>query len=435
MIKKFLNSKFKKDLSFSYITQALKVGFGFIQLFLINRYFGVEVYGQLTIIVSAAGIFSVFLTARSSEAVTRFFTREIIKNNLENAKLVLFIGFAIDLVTALILVLVIFLFSDLISTTFIKNTNLNTEVFLYSFVVFFGFLRGTLFGYFQSKEMFSQINSIRIFESSIKVLALIVTIFMIRESSLVEIIYIFIFASFLSLLYSVIIFVKYYKTQFKNIELLFNKEILGEYWSFNIKTFSSSSLKAGAANIDNLVLGYFSNMETVGIYQTVKRLLSPVSFVVQPFTTLTLSKIVKFYEKKEFLLLHNLIKNLTIKLVIISIILIIILFMIIKPFLLFQNIHFNVSLMMSFILLSIYYILPTMIWWGRNFIIMHNPMLPVYSNLLLSINSIWIPVVLFQLNYFDALTTISMAILLAYIPSWLFAPIVYLKFMKKKGVI
>ena len=174
-------------------------------------------------------------------------------------------------------------------------------------------------------------------------------------------------------------------------------------------------------------------METVGIYQTVKKLLSPVSFVTQPFTTLTLSKIVKFYEKKEFLLLHNLIKNLTIKLVIISITLILLLFMILKPFLLFQNIQFNVSLMISFILLSVYYILPTMIWWGRNFIIMHNPMLPVYSNLLLSINSILIPVVLFQLNYFDALTTISMAILLAYIPSWLFAPIVYLKFMKKRG--
>lgn len=40
---KLLNSKFKKDLIFSYFTQGVTIGFGFLQLFLINRYFGVEI--------------------------------------------------------------------------------------------------------------------------------------------------------------------------------------------------------------------------------------------------------------------------------------------------------------------------------------------------------------------------------------------------------
>jgi len=81
MIKKLLNSKFKKDLSFSYLAQAITISFGFLQLFLINRYFGVATFGQLAIIMSTAGIFSSLLTARSSEAVTRFFKREELKLN------------------------------------------------------------------------------------------------------------------------------------------------------------------------------------------------------------------------------------------------------------------------------------------------------------------------------------------------------------------
>jgi O-antigen/teichoic acid export membrane protein len=74
LLKKLINTKFKKDLAFSYFTQGITIGLGFIQLFLINRYFGVETYGQLAIIMSTAGIFSALLTARSSEAITRFFT-------------------------------------------------------------------------------------------------------------------------------------------------------------------------------------------------------------------------------------------------------------------------------------------------------------------------------------------------------------------------
>ena len=74
MFKKCLNSKFKKDLIFSYFAQGITIGFGFIQLFLINRYFGVETYGQLAIIMSTAGIFSALLTARSSEAI--FYKRD-----------------------------------------------------------------------------------------------------------------------------------------------------------------------------------------------------------------------------------------------------------------------------------------------------------------------------------------------------------------------
>jgi O-antigen/teichoic acid export membrane protein len=431
MIKKLLNSKFKKDLSFNYFTQGISIGFGFLQLFLINRYFGVEVFGQLAIIMSTSGILSALLTARSSEAITRFFTREILNSNLENAKFILSIGFIIDLITALLLVVLVYIFSDFIAQTFIKNLKFNNEVFLYSFVVFFGFLRGTLFGYFQSKEMFFHINSIAVFESFLKIIFFLFVIFVLQETTLHEIILTLIVSSIITFICAFSLFLKEYKVQFQNIQYIYNRKVLKEYWGFNLKTFTSSSLKVSATNIDNLILGYYVNTEVVGTYQTIKKLLSPISFLIAPFSTLTLTKIVKYYENREFELMHTMIKNTTFKLVALSVLIVLLLSSILKYFLIIQGINYTTDILLSFLLLSVFYLLPTFIWWGRNFIIIHNPSIPIYSNLLLSINSIWIPIALYQLDYFSGLVTICLGVLLAYIPSWLFAPIIYIKFMKR----
>jgi len=218
------------------------------------------------------------------------------------------------------------------------------------------------------------------------------------------------------------------------VKFKYNKPLLKEYWSFNLKTFTSSSLKIGASNIDNLILGYYANSESVGIYQTLKKLLSPISLMIAPFTTLTLSKIITYYENKNFIRLHALVKNITLKLFFLSIGVVFMLLIVLKFYLEIQNIQYNEITIISFAFLSIFYLLPVFIWWGRNFIILYNPLLPIYSNILLSINSIWIPILLYKLNYFDGLITICLGIVLAYIPSWLFAPIVYIKFMRKQGI-
>ena len=435
MIKKLLNSKFKKDLIFSYATQAISISFGFLQLFLINRYFGVNIYGQLAIIMSTAGIFSSLLTARSSEAVTRFFKREELNKNYENAKFVLFIGFVIDFITAMILVLLIYISAEFISTTFLKNESLQQEIVLYSIVIFFGFLRGSFIGFLQSQELFKEINTIAIVESVLKVTFLLISIFVLHRYGLNSVIYVLILASLFSFLYTLYLFFKYYKDKYIRIRFVFNTLILKEYWNFNIKTFISSSLKVGASNIDNLILGYYTNTMTVGIYQTIRKILLPLSLLISPFSTLTLPKFIFYFEQKQFMQLNELIKKITIKLFLLSIVLLVILFLLLQPYLSYQNIQYSNTILISFFILAIHYILQLFMWWGRNFIILYNPILPIYSNLLLSINSIWIPIMLFQINYFDELITICLGILLAYIPSWLFAPIIYLKFMKKEKVI
>ena len=70
-------------------------------------------------------------------------------------------------------------------------------------------------------------------------------------------------------------------------------------WSFNIKTFTSSSLKAGNSNIDNFLIAYFINVQMVGIYQIIKKILSPIGSFVSPFSMLVYPKLVNYFETKQ----------------------------------------------------------------------------------------------------------------------------------------
>jgi O-antigen/teichoic acid export membrane protein len=381
MIKKLLNSKFKKDLLFSYLTQAITISFGFVELFFINRYFGIVIYGQLAVIMSTAGIFSALLTARSSEAVTRFFKREELNKNYENAKFILIIGLSIDFITAIILVFLIYSLANFIAITFLKNINLSNEIIMYSFITFFIFLRGTFIGYLQSKEMFVKINTINIIESFCKILGLIVVIFIFKSYTLKNVIYIFLIASIISFIYTFFIFIKSYIYEYYQVKLKINKFILKEYWNFNIKIFFSSTLKAGNQNVDNLIISYFLNTEIVGIYQTLKKVLSPIIIVATPFSMLVYPKLIHYFETKQKEKFKNIITKISLYLFLLGIGYSLIAYCFLNLIFGLMNIRFEDIYNLYYILLAILYILLSQMWWLRAFSNTVNPNYSIYMNL------------------------------------------------------
>ena len=85
------------------------------------------------------------------------------------------------------------------------------------------------------------------------------------------------------------------------------------------------------------------------------------------------------------------------------------------------------------VLMIIHHIFISSIWWLKNFSINHKPSLPIITNLLLTINTVWISLILLELNVLKPLETISLSILLAYIPSWYIGLNSYLSFIKNKA--
>jgi O-antigen/teichoic acid export membrane protein len=435
MIKKILNSKFKKDLAFSYFTQATNIGVVFIQLFLINRYFGVDIYGLLAIIMLTAGISTSLLTSKNSEAVTRFFTRELVNNDLKSAKFILFIGFVIDLIMGLIFILLIYLLSDFIAKTFMKDVNYSFEVFLYSFVVFFKFLRETFVGYFQARELFFQMNTIIVFESFVKAISLIGIIFIMHKHNLSDIIYVFILASGLAFLYSFFIFINYYKSQFYKIALDFNKKLLKEYWSFNLKTFLSSTLKIGHDQVDVLILSYFTSSYVIGIYSIFKKILNVFFIIISQVAVVRFTKIIKFYESKKFSEMLKDIKSKTLFIFYAIIPLFIISLGLLKFIFVSMNIPFKTIYYTIYSILFIRVIVAALMWWWRPFIITHNVTAPIYMNTLNLIDTILFPIILFNIfTSVNPLLLISISNVLVVIPIEIIAFYYFYKYIYRRVV-
>ena len=390
-----IDKHFKIHTLITYFSNAIVMGSGFVLMFIINRYAGVETYGELAIIVSTSGIISSLLTARSGEAVTRFFVREKISGNKANAKLVVLIGLFVDLVLGALVFLIFYLLSNSIAIYFLSNPELSYAVWSYSFITLFVFVRGSMKGYFQSHKYFKVLNSINVLESLLKILFLFISFFILNKMNINYIVYSYIMASLSVTIYITIIFTKRFIEEFRGVNILINKSLIKEYFLFNMKTFLSTTLKAGNNNIDNLILGYFTDTKTVGIYQTLKNILMPVNFIATPFSMMTVSKLTKLYEENKILEFKNLIKIITFKIFKIAIVVSIIIY-IVLPYIL-EILKIENSYQNIFILLIIYSLLILLLWWSRIFATIVNPMMSIYGGIYMLIHNVTITILLTKL--------------------------------------
>jgi len=196
-------------------------------------------------------------------------------------------------------------------------------------------------------------------------------------------------------IYITIIFTKRFIEEFRGVNILINKSLIKEYFLFNMKTFLSTTLKAGNNNIDNLILGYFTDTKTVGIYQTLKNILMPVNFIATPFSMMTVSKLTKLYEENKILEFKNLIKIITFKIFKIAIVVSIIIY-IVLPYIL-EILKIENSYQNIFILLIIYSLLILLLWWSRIFATIVNPMMSIYGGIYMLIHNVTITILLTKL--------------------------------------
>lgn len=377
MLNKLINSKFKKDILFSYFTQGILLTFGFLNIYLITSYAGIDKYGKYAILVSSVGFMSLLLTARSGEAIVKFYNREKIENNLKKAKVFISYGFIIDMITAGLLFLLTYLLSEFIAQHFLKQPDMAQIVVFFSIINVLYFLRGTMEGYLQANELFYFFNGLKIVEVVSLSIILIIN-FNYVGTGLIDIVNSYVLVGVITFVATAIIFSIHYFKEFLNTSASFSKAAFKEYIKFNAITFSSSALKAGNQNFDNLILSYFTNPGLVGVYTIIKRFFQPITVAEKPFQTIMYPKLTQLYYEKNLKLFNVKVLKIT-KLLVTIAISYSILVLIFSDFLaeLFSLKYTNTFIIIVFIMF--YYIQFPLIWWSRNFSNIINPMISLYS--------------------------------------------------------
>lgn len=366
-------SKFKKDVLFSYFTQGIALSTSFVNFFLITQFAGLEVYGQYAVLAASLGFISAIVMVRSGESVVKFYKTEVIKGDLSKAKAYLLYGFLFDLVTAVFLLLLVYVTTGVIAEYLLKSKELESSVLIFSLINISVLLRGTCLGYFQSKERFNLINGLKVFESVLISVALFVALSQFG-SSLHNVINAYIVASTSSLLLFYLYYFVYASRE-STTRAQIDKSSFQKYFRFNFVTFFSSGLKAGNKSYDGIVLAYFTSPVVVGVYSILKKFFMPAEMLVQPFRNILYPKVVKFWELDEKQKLRILIRTISVRLVFVVMAYGGVLYL--CSGLIFNLFNIEGQIDGYIILLfSVTYTLMTSMWWTRIF---SNTVNPVYS--------------------------------------------------------
>ncbi|MDO8264184.1 MAG: oligosaccharide flippase family protein [Gallionella sp.] len=278
-----IDRNFRTNAIFSYATQALTTGLGFISVTLITRYGGLAVYGQLAILIAMTSFAQAAVGVRSNDAVVKFFTRGTISGDFDQVKTILIMSFFIDAILGAFLYTSLFLLSPLLSERLLHDATLVTSVKMYAAVALITFLRGTAYGLIIATSRFRTLNVLSVLEQTTRLLLLLW--FVVTEATL----------SLSNVIVStglsagVMTFVFYAVQTRQLLKTLKNSHFratyVAEYVKFNLSAFASSTIKLGNQGLDTLALGALTGAPEVGVYNLFKQFMSPVNIVSNPLTT------------------------------------------------------------------------------------------------------------------------------------------------------
>ena len=428
ILKRFLQS----NIGFSYTGQIFVIAASMFQMLLINIYLGLDQYGILVTLISIFSLTSLLTHFKTKEVVTRFLVTEINRNSSSQIY-ILKLGIFLDTLSLSIMLCV----SYFLVPEFIKLLKIDFEnyEFVTIFSLYFGInlLQGSFTGYFQAVKKFNVINSLLILQS-ILIISTIGIHIIFFAFKLRDVINSLLFAAVITtLVYVVLLYL-----DLKRKDLSENHDssmITKNYFGLSFKLYLAGFAKMGYVNLENPILLYFTNLETVGLYQTIKKVFIPINFLIQPYGMLTASNMIDYFDTYKKEKLHKLILENTKYLIFACIPLYVLIFGLSEYYLTLQSVDIvdlGGELYSILVVQSVYSFLPVISWWSGNFIILYRPTITIYTNLVASITNIVFPVVVLGTTGYNTLFFFVLALLVARVPTWGVAFIMYSKYRSEK---
>ena len=377
-----IDNRFKLNVLFSYITQLIGVGAGFISTTLITRYAGIETLGMIAAMNALSGILANLMTFRTNEAVINFYKKGEANNTLGLCRLALLAGLILDMGMGVLLLILVQLFSPLIANSLLKHPDLQTDVVIFSGVMFAKFLRGTPLGLLVAEERFRFINMLNLGEQVLKVLLLGAMVFFGVTLTFKYIIYSIIIPAVL------VTFTVYLFPLIKLIGPLrgvpLPKDQCSDYVRFSLNTFLSSTLKAGNQNIDTIILGYLTNTSEVGIYSLFSQFLSPMAMVSAPFSSQITPRFVQAIAENRSNDIRDTISHANNLLIRGFFLILIVIVPIMVIYGKYNNLNFTLEHYAGFSIMIVSAFFSQQFWWCRSFSISTQPKFSVQAGILAS---------------------------------------------------
>jgi O-antigen/teichoic acid export membrane protein len=383
-INKFKNHNHKKDFIYSYVVNLSTMFGGLILMFLINRYASLEIYGEVAIVITLGGIVNNIITAKSNEGIVKFKIKYQAIDDFKAINQILLTSLTIDIFLAFLALIVFYFIAPLASEYFLKDIDKFQIIVYFGFIVALKLLRNSLMGYLQSEKNFILINNFTLGEVVLKVLFILLLIFMNFNITTANIIICYLIsAGIISFLMYLLVLPLIIKNLFTH-GILFTKSVYREFILFAKTLYLATFIRGFAADMDNIILGFFTNPQTVGLYQTIKNLISPISLISSPIGMIYYPILTKLYEDNKIQEFKDTIYKLTKYILIITSGILIILIPFDMHILQYFKIDSNITIFGYLVLQSIFMFLIVSQWWIR----LYSNIVDI--NLYLKVNIFWV---------------------------------------------
>lgn len=277
---------------------------------IIARYFGPEVYGLLSLAIIIASTFAAVSALGFAEGLLRFIP--IYRGREENEKIKYLFRFStsILIITSLISGLLLFLFSNYISTTFFHDADLARYLKIFSLLVPSSIFAGILLASLRAHEEISWYSFIfNIAQNVIKLSALLILILLGLNSDSATISYLLGIIGMLIISYIVCKYKIPHLFQKSNLPHDEKKLLRREILSYSIPILFFGIISTIFYWIDSFSIGYYKSAVEVGLYNAAVPIAMILAVAPELFMQLFFPMITKAYAKKNIGLIEQLSKQ------------------------------------------------------------------------------------------------------------------------------
>jgi O-antigen/teichoic acid export membrane protein len=341
---------------------------------LLFKYFGSNEYGLFVLVVTISGFLVDVVSARTNEAVTFYLRRK--EDSVSN---IITMGVLFDAV-------VVVLFGVLIAFVLflLPYYSATSQIDQYS-VLYFSIYQGVLIafgttqGYYLSKERYDLIVKYHMGSTIVRFISIILFVFEGRSSHL-DIAQAYAISSLVYLFPILkVIFLIDLKSKIK-------KEFSIEFVRYSLKVFLSTFLKSGNKRVDNFLVGIVMGPSLLALYDVFKKISMPVSFFLNPLSSIFLPKFVDSFKGGEANKVRAVVSDAFKFITKVQLIFFMasFLFIYFDPFLMFKEHRLEVTTTF-FAFTYLFMAVEQHRWWCRAFSSASDPKLSIYANLFMTI--------------------------------------------------
>ena len=389
----------------------------------IARYFGPEIYGLFSLVLSIVPLFITIASFGFVDGLLRFIPLLRTKNKTNEMRYLFKKTLRFYLISGIISSIVLIVLSDFISVQIFNEPGLSIFLKIMSFGILAVMLSSIFLTVLRGFEEIGWYSFIfNIFQNLVRLTVLIILIFIGINSGANAVVWSYVTGSILTLLVAYLICRHKIKKIFGSYEKKDYSKISKEFFQYSWPLFFFGTLSIIFHWIDSLSLGYYKSAIEVGFYNAAVPIAILVGFVPQLFMQLFFPLITREYSAKNHTLIKQLSKQINkwIFMAILPVFILIFFFSGTALNLLFGSQYIIAQNALKFLLIgsfisSLFVISTNLIsMLGKSKLILFNISIAAIMNLIL--NSILVPIpVLFSLDNSNGLIGASLATLLSII--------------------